>query len=80
MSNLGTFHSTIDRFNNEAIKRLEGECFEEALIRLQEADSILNFAVNCGKTISKALITTILHNRACAYQGLYKLKELSQDL
>ena len=77
---IGKFHSALDLLNNQAIKKMQCEGFDDALNKLSEADQILDYAVNSGKTINKALIKTILHNKACVFQGSYDLPQLNRHL
>lgn len=64
---IGKFHNTLNRINNGAIKCIYEGFYEDALIKLKEAQRILNFAVREGKNINEALIITVMHNEACAY-------------
>jgi hypothetical protein len=70
----------LNRINNGAIHCIYEGFYEDALIKLREAERILSFAVGEGKNISEALIMTVLHNEACAFEGVYNLSELSRYL
>jgi hypothetical protein len=52
----------LKELNKEGIKSVEQEAFKEALVYLQEAEKILEYAASCGKTIDRALIVVTLQN------------------
>jgi hypothetical protein len=56
------------------------EKYQEALIYLQEAEKLLEFAASCGKTIDRGLIIFTLQNEACIYQRLWELEKASNYL
>lgn len=41
---------------------INNEEYNEALIYLQEAEKLLEYAASCGKTIDRILITSTLQN------------------
>ena len=47
---------------------------------MDKAEKMINFAISNGKTINKALLITVLHNKACAFEGIYDLSSLSKQL
>jgi hypothetical protein len=53
---------------------------KEALVYLNEAEKILEYAASCGKTIDKYIIISVLHNIACCYQKVWELDKCSQYL
>lgn len=45
-----------------------------------EAEKILEYGANCGKNISRQMITVVLHNQACCYQKIWQLDKCSNYL
>ena len=41
---------------------------------------MLNYALKAGKNIDQAINITILHNIACAHEGIYNLSDLYNSL
>lgn len=66
--------------NNTARDSINIERAKEALIYLNEAEKILEYAASCGKTIEKYIIISVLHNIACCYQETWELEKCSQYL
>jgi hypothetical protein len=66
--------------NNTARDSINIERAKEALIYLNEAEKILEYAASCGKTIEKYIIISVLHNIACCYQKTWELDKCSQYL
>ena len=59
------------------VLHINNEDYSEALVYLQEAEKLLQYAASCGKTIDRILITSTLQNEACAYQRLWELEKSS---
>jgi hypothetical protein len=54
-------------YNREAKKLINEDLTQEALIYLTEAERILEYGANCGKSIDRNIIITTLHNEACCF-------------
>ena len=77
MLNVEKFLSKIIHYNTAGVDHIRMDDYEKALIYLQEAEKILEYAASCGKTIDRFLITSTLHNEACVYQKLWELEKSS---
>lgn len=55
------------------MKEIRGECYDEAIVYLEEAERSLEYAANCALSIDRTLITTTLLNLACSHQRLWDL-------
>jgi hypothetical protein len=62
------------------VKCIHNQKYQEGLVYLEEAEKLLEFAANCGKTIDRTLIISTLHNEAAAYQKLWELEKTSNYL
>lgn len=69
VQNDGKFTHYLDQFieklkelNDSGIACILKGCYLEGLIYLQEAEKMLEFAANCGKTIDRILIIFTLQN------------------
>jgi hypothetical protein len=54
--------------------------FYEAIVFLNEAEGVLEYAAGCGRTIDRTLIIATLHNQACVYQRIWELNKSSDYL
>ncbi|KAL4510660.1 hypothetical protein ABPG72_004814 [Tetrahymena utriculariae] len=63
---------------DESINLVDRNLFQESNYFLEQAEEIIEFAANRGKQIDRNLIITVLYNRACSYQGLWKLDKCNK--
>ncbi|KAM3140179.1 hypothetical protein pb186bvf_007732 [Paramecium bursaria] len=69
----------IETLNQEAVKQID-EQKHLSLELLQKAENLLDFSANCGKSIDRNLIITILYNQAVIYQQLWELTKCAKYL
>ena len=67
LSNPDMYMEKLISYNREAKKLINDELTQEALIYLTEAERILEYGANCGKSIDRNIIITTLHNEACCF-------------
>ena len=70
----------LKELNEEGIKCLAAEEYEESLVYFEEAERVLEYTASCGKVLDRNLIIAVLHNEACAFQRIYDLPKLSNYL
>lgn len=75
--NIDKFMEKIMQYNRAGVESIQMDDYERALVYLQEAEKILEYAASCGKTIDRFLIASTLHNEACVYQKLWELDKSS---
>ena len=63
----------LNELNAKGYSCIVNQEFYEAIVYLNEAEAILEYAASCGKTIDRNLILTALHNEACVYQRIWEL-------
>lgn len=63
----------IDHLNAQGCNSINQQLFYEAMVYLEEAEKILEYAAGCGRTIDRALIIATLHNQATVYQRIWEL-------
>ncbi|EAS07471.2 hypothetical protein TTHERM_00572070 (macronuclear) [Tetrahymena thermophila SB210] len=68
----------IKQLCDESINLVDRNLFQESNYFLEQAEEIIEFAANRGKQIDRNLIITVLYNRACSYQGLWKLDKCNK--
>ncbi len=59
---LEKFSSKLIEMNSKGTDSIIKEDYYQAIVYLTEAESILEYAANYGKTIERTLILTTLHN------------------
>jgi hypothetical protein len=58
----------VNELNEAAVVKMGQKKHKEALVLLQKAEKMLEFAASCGRAIDRNLIIVVLYNEACAYQ------------
>lgn len=77
---LEEFLERVVELSSNAKESINIERAKEALVYLNEAEKILEYAASCGKTIDKYIIISVLHNIACCHQKIWELDKCSQYL
>ena len=72
---LDKFIDKLKYFNKEGCSFIEKEEFYQAIVYLNQAELILEYAASCGKTIERSLILITLHNLASVYQRIWELQK-----
>lgn len=54
----------------QGIDKIISQQYREALQLFEECEKILEYSANCGRSIDRELILSILHNEAVVYQSL----------